>query len=372
MITPRVSDIVGITNKIAPQHLAESWDNVGLQVGDPARQVRRILTALDPGRPAVEAAVEGGYDLLVTHHPFIFSPLKKIVASDEVGSLILLAVKHDLSVISLHTNYDIMSGGVNDLLAQRLGIAEAQPLKVTSSQEFLKLAVFVPAGHEDALLTALSPFSPNLGNYRDCSFQTTGTGRFTPLAGATPFIGKVGAPESVQESRLELLIHKERLSSALAALKSAHPYEEPAFDIYPVLNRGETLGLGRIGMLPEAASAGAFARHVKERLGAPAVRLVGDPERPVRKVALCGGSGASLLMEASRKGADLLVTGDLKYHEARDAEALGVAVVDAGHFATEYPMVEGLAQALAAALLARRYDTTVEAFKGETEPFSYL
>ncbi|UFS71645.1 Nif3-like dinuclear metal center hexameric protein [Geomonas sp. RF6] len=372
MITPRLSDIVGITNKIAPLHLAESWDNVGLQVGDPAASVNRIMTALDPGRPAIEAAVQAGCNLLVTHHPFIFTPLKKIVATDEVGSLLLLAIKNDLGVISLHTNYDIVSGGVNDLLAARLGVQDPQPLKVTASQEFLKLVVFVPEGHEEALLKGLSPFSPHLGNYRDCSFQGAGVGRFTPLDGANPYLGKVGTPEAAQESRLELLVRKELLTPALAALKKAHPYEEPAFDLYPVLNRGEALGIGRIGTLPEALPAAAFAGIVKERLGAPALRLVGSPERSVRKVALCGGSGSSLLMEAARKGADLLVTGDLKYHEARDAEALGVAVIDAGHFATEYPMVDAMAQALREALAAKRFEAEVTAFKGEREPFSYL
>jgi dinuclear metal center YbgI/SA1388 family protein len=371
MITPRVSDIVGITNKIAPSHFAESWDNVGLQLGDPGAQVSRIMVALDPGSPAIEAAIAARCNLLVTHHPFIFTPLKKISTADETGRLAIRALKSDLAVISLHTNYDIAPAGVNDILAGRLGVRGALPLKVTGAEEYLKLVVFVPKGFEAPILKALSPFLAPLGNYRDCSFQGDGTGRFTPAPGATPFVGEVGLQREQPESRIEVLILKDRLSGAVSALKSAHPYEEPVFDLYQVMGQGVTRGLGRIGLLDEATTAGAFALAVKQALGASGVRLVGDPGRQVKKVALCGGSGASLLHEAARKGADLLVTGDVKYHEAREAEALGIAVLDAGHFATELPMVCGLADALARALEAKKFETEVVAYQGEQEPFSF-
>ncbi|ACH37507.1 dimetal-binding protein YqfO [Citrifermentans bemidjiense Bem] len=371
MITPRVSDISGITGKIAPTHLAESWDNVGLQLGDPSSQVSRIMVALDPGRPAVEAAVEIGCQLLITHHPFIFTPLKKISTADETGRLAILALKNDLSIISLHTNFDIAPGGVNDLLAGLLGIQGAQPLRITGGDEYVKMVLFAPSGCEEKLLGALSPFMPHIGNYRDCSYQGEGTGRFTPLPGARPFVGEVGASHAEPESRLEILLVKERIAAAVAALKGAHPYEEPAYDLYPVLNRGEAYGLGRIGKLAEPVTAGAYALQVKERLAATGVRLVGDPARQVKKVALCGGSGASLIHEAQRKGADLLVTADVKYHEAREAEALGLALLDAGHFSTEYPMVQGLAGQLRAALQAKRFEAEVLEYQGEREPFSF-
>jgi dinuclear metal center YbgI/SA1388 family protein len=344
---------------------------VGLQLGDPVRQVSRIMVALDPGSPAVEAAVEARCNLLITHHPFIFTPLKKIAATDETGRLAILALKNDLAIISLHTNYDIVQGGVNDLLAQRLGVEGTLPLRVTGSDAYLKMALFAPHGFEDRLLEALSPFMAPIGNYRACSFQGEGVGRFTPVAGANPFVGEVGVRHLEKESRLEFLLPKERLSAAVAALKAAHPYEEPAYDLYPVLNRGALRGLGRIGALCQATTAGEFAGVVKERLAAAGVRLVGDPGRRVKKVALCGGSGASLIHEAARKGADLLVTADVKYHEAREAEALGIAVLDAGHFATEFPMVQGLATALREALAARKFETEVVAYQGEREPFSF-
>lgn len=169
----------------------------------------------------------------------------------------------------------------------------------------------------------------------------------------------------------KVLLSREKLAAAVAALKGVHPYEEPAFDVYPVLNQGELRGLGRIGTLPEPVTAGEFAVAVKGVLAASGVRLVGDPARKVKKVALCGGSGASLLHEAVRKGADALLTADVKYHEAREAEALGIALLDAGHFATERPMVQGLAELLRQALEKRRFETEVLAYQGEREPFSF-
>lgn len=334
-------------------------------------RVSRLMVALDPGRPAVEAAVEAGCQLLITHHPFIFTPLKKISTADETGRLVILALKNDLAVISLHTNFDIAKGGVNDLLAERLGVQQTQPLKITGAEEFVKMALFVPRGFEQKLLDALSPFMPPIGNYRDCSFQGEGVGRFTPLAGAQPYAGEVGASHAEPESRLEFLIMKERLTAAVAAMKGVHPYEEPAYDLYPVLNRGASRGLGRIGVLPEPVTAGEYAVLVKERLSAAGVRLVGDPARKVKKVALCGGSGASLIHEAVRKGADVMVTADVKYHEAREAEAMGLALIDAGHFATEFPMVRGLAAQLEEALQAKRCETEVLEYQGEREPFSF-
>jgi dinuclear metal center YbgI/SA1388 family protein len=329
------------------------------------------MVALDPLPPAVEGAIEAGCQLLVTHHPLIFAPLKRISTADETGRLVRLALKHDLAVISLHTNYDIADGGVNDILAARLGVENAQPLKITGGEEFAKLVVFVPEGYEEKLLDALSPLLAPLGNYRDCSFEGQGLGRFRALEGAKPFVGEIGVRHQEPEKRLEFLLPKERIAQAVAAVKTVHPYEEPAYDLYPVLNRGAVRGIGRIGLLAEPTTAADFAAAVRQRLGAAGVRLVGEAGRKVKKVALCGGSGASLIQESARKGADILVTGDVKYHEARLAESLGLAVVDAGHFATERPMVEGLAQALRGALAAKRFEAEVLEYQGEREPFGF-
>lgn len=372
MNTPKISDVAGIINKIAPFSRAEEWDNVGLQVGDPAAPVDRIMVALDPGRDALEAAIAAGCRCLLTHHPFIFRPLKRISCADPVGELISLAIKHDLAVISLHTNLDVARGGVNDLLAGQLGVTACVPLKATYVEELVKLSVFVPQGSEERVLEALLRFSGAIGNYRDCSFRTAGIGTFTPLEGAKPYLGRVGKRESTEENRIEVLLRKGDVAAAVAALVKAHPYEEPAYDLYPLLNRGETGGLGRIGSLPAATTLADFAAAVKSRLNLQGVRFVGDSGRAVCKVALCGGSGASLLRDAWRQGADVLVTGDIKYHEAREAQTLGLALIDAGHFATERPMIGGVAEILRGELSHRRFAAEVLAFEGEREPFSHI
>jgi dinuclear metal center YbgI/SA1388 family protein len=372
MITPKVSDILGIINKFAPFGSAEEWDNVGLQVGNPAAPAERIMVALDPGRDALEAAAAARCSLLLTHHPFIFKPLKRISAADPLGSLITFAISYNIAVIALHTNLDIAPGGVNDLLAHLLGVEKTIPLKVTSVEELVKLSVFVPHGSEDRVLEALFRFSGVMGNYRDCSFRSAGTGTFTPQEGARPHIGSIGKREAVDENRIEVLLRKADSAAAVAALLKAHPYEEPAYDLYPLLNRGESNGLGRIGRLREDMTLARFARDVKNRLNIPGVRFVGDPDRTVGKIALCGGSGASLIRDAWKQGADVLVTGDVKYHEARDGEALGLALIDAGHFATERPMIQGVAARLRGDLVKRKFTAEILEFEGERDPFSHV
>jgi len=369
MQTPRLTDIVGIINKIAPQALAEEWDATGLQIGDPAARITRIMTALDPGPPAVEAAIANRCQLLVTHHPFIFKPLSRLSAADPVSARIFRAIRNDLAVVSLHTNFDSAEGGLNDLLAERLGVRSCEPLRESMREEMVKLAVFVPRGFEEQVMESLFRFSGHIGNYRDCSFRVEGKGTFMPLVGSKPFIGDEGQRECVEESRIEVLLRADDLAAATAALQAAHPYEEPAYDLYPLLNRGKGFGLGRIGALDAAVPLGEYAAMVRERLGGGLVRFVGDAGRPVRKVALCSGSGASFLREANRRGADLLVTGDVKYHDARTAEELGLALVDAGHFGTEIIAAEGLAARLDKECSDRRYEVEVLCCKEERDPF---
>jgi dinuclear metal center YbgI/SA1388 family protein len=368
----KLSDIVGIINKIAPPDLAEEWDNVGLQVGDPASGIERIMVALDPCPEAVDAAIKNSCQLLLTHHPLIFKPLKRISTADETGRLIHQAIANRLAIASLHTNYDITRNGVNDLLAEALGVTFCRPLKVSHREKLLKLAVFVPLSHHDAVMHALLPFSPLSGNYADCSFTTSGQGTFKPLEGASPYVGRVGNRESVEEARFELLIRKTDLQAALKSLRKAHPYEEPAFDIIPLLNEGQQSGLGRIGLLEATPLLKDFAERVKKTLGTSSLRIVGNPEQRVSKLALCGGSGASLLRDAAREGANLFLTGDIKYHEAREAQSLGIALIDAGHFATERLMVDGLSRQMEKVLASRKFEIQVLRCTAESDPFAVI
>ncbi|GAM09525.1 putative GTP cyclohydrolase 1 type 2 [Geobacter sp. OR-1] len=372
MKLPRVSDIVGIINKIAPLRFAEGWDNPGLQVGDTALPVERIMIALDAGRDSVEAAIANNCQLLLTHHPLLFKPLKRVSRQDPDGAIVFRSIEAGLAIVALHTNYDVAAEGVNDLLAERLGLSCTAPLRVTGSDELVKLGVFVPVGYEEPVLEALFGFSSQLGNYSDCTFRVNGTGTFRPLPGADPFIGKEGTRESVEEARVELVICADEIDAAVTAMKKVHPYEEPAYDIYCLRNRGNRFGLGRIGEVDEQTTLFEFARHVKECLETPAVRCVGDGKRKIKRVAVCGGSGVSLLNEARFRGADVLVTGDVKYHEAREAEALGIALVDAGHFASERLMISGLAGRLERELPLLGFKVDLIAFDGEKEPFLYV
>jgi dinuclear metal center YbgI/SA1388 family protein len=346
----KTSDIVGIINKMAPAALAEAWDNSGLQVGDPAAEVRRIMVALDPTADVISSAIASSCQLLVTHHPLIFKSLKSISTATPQGNLIHTAIKGGLSIVSMHTNYDTATGGLNDLLAGKIGLSECAPLQISTIRELVKLVVFVPDSHLESVRSALFPYLKSQGNYRDCSFAASGEGTFLPLEGADPFIGTVGSQQKVSEERLELLVERSNLARAVKALLASHPYEEPAYDIYPLINEGEKLGLGRIGRLSDAVTLSNYAGQIKKILSAPGLRYVGEPAAIISKVALCSGSGASLLREAARAGADVLVTGDVKYHDARDAQDLGIALIDAGHFSTEIIMVEEMVERLGQAI----------------------
>jgi dinuclear metal center YbgI/SA1388 family protein len=369
---PQVSDIIGIINKIAPFGFAEEWDNSGLQVGDPTARVSRIMVSLDAGPEALEAAINRRCQLLLTHHPLLFRPSKIINVADPSGHLIKLALKNDLSIVSLHTNYDIADNGINDLLAERIGLKSCVPLSITGGEELVKLIVFVPRGHEEEVMEALFQFSGFIGNYSDCSFLSCGTGTFKPLAGADPFIGKVGSREYAEETRVEVLLRKDDVPMAVDAMVLAHPYEEPAYDLYPLLNKGRNRGLGRVGVLETGISLDLLGARIKEAFSIGGLRIVGEGARIVRRVAVCGGSGASFLRDAFRQGADVLITGDVKYHDARDAQMLGLALVDMGHFASEKVMIEGMASVLAGELAERGFAAETLPCETETDPFVFL
>lgn len=369
MTNPKPSDIAGIINKKYPFRLAEDWDNVGLQLGDTTKSVTRIMVALDPLPQVITSALDHNCDLLVTHHPLIFSPLRQITSSTSTGNSLLLAAQGGLALLAMHTNYDIATDGLNDLLADRIGLQQTRPLKITSRDELIKLVVFVPEEQLATVRSALLPHAESIGNYQDCSFCTGGEGTFLPLAGAEPAIGTIGKQEKVAEQRLELLLRRDQLSRAIRTLLAVHPYEEPAFDCYPLLNEAAAKGLGRIGYLPEPVVLADWAGSVAKQLDCETLRFVGDPGRSIRKIALCSGSGSSLLHDAIRAGADLLLTGDLKYHEAREAEAQGIALLDAGHFGTEILMVAAIQEFLGKALAKAGHSVEIIRAECEQNPF---
>jgi dinuclear metal center YbgI/SA1388 family protein len=367
----RIQDLVGLIHKLYAPELAEDWDNVGLQVGDPGGPLDRVMVALDPGLEAVEAARDAGAQALVTHHPLLFKPVKRLTPDDAVGKVLWTAVRDDVAIISAHTNLDCAVDGLNSWLAEKMGVEQAVPLQAVAG-DYLKLVVFVPVGHEETVADALfSAGGGQIGAYDQCSFRSSGEGTFRPGPGTQPYIGTVGQREKTEEVRLETIIPKRKLLRVLEKMQKAHPYEEVAYDLLPLQNQVPGAGLGRIGKLAQQTTLGEFAARVKESLGCDHLRLIGADQMPVRKVALCGGSGAFLLQTAHRQGADVLVTGDVKYHEARQAEELGIALIDAGHFATEQLMIEQVTQSLQAAARQLNWGVAFEAYTGEEDPFRF-
>lgn len=367
----RIQDLVGLVHKLYAPELAEDWDNVGLQVGDPGAALNRVMVALDPCLAAVEAARDAGAQALVTHHPLLFRPLKRLTPDDAVGRVLWTAVREGVAIISAHTNLDCAVDGLNSWLAEQLGVGQNVPLQ-TVAGDYLKLVVFVPVGHEETVAAALfAAGAGQIGSYDEVSFRSPGEGSFRPGVGARPFIGTVGQREITKEFRLETILPKRKLMLVLEKMQKAHPYEEVAYDLVPLQNQVPGAGLGRIGRLDQKMTLADFAARVKGALGCDHLRLIGANETPVHKVALCGGSGAGLLQTAHRQGADVLVTGDVKYHDARQAEELGIAIIDAGHFATEQLMVEKVTKSLQAAAKQHNWGVAFEAYTGEQDPFRF-
>lgn len=328
-------ELIGLIEEWAPRHLVEEWDNTGFQVGDPDRRIGKILLALDLDRRVLDRALEIGADMIITHHPLIFSPLKSLNKLGYKEGLIYDIIKGDLVVYNAHTNLDMAKGGVNDALAQVLGVKKTRLLRTVYQEEVYKLAVFVPPSHRERLLDALAQAGAGvIGNYSHCSYNIEGFGTFRPMDGADPYSGEIGNLERVEETRIETMVNKKDLAPVINAMIKAHPYDEVAYDIYKLGNRGEEFGYGRVGEIEEM-ELGSYLEIIKERLELDKLTVYGDMDRTVRTVALCGGSGAGFIGDAASKKADIYISGDIKYHDAQYGDELGLTIVDAGHYHTE-------------------------------------
>jgi len=341
--------IIEAIERLAPKYLAESWDNVGLLIGSPAQKITKLLVTLDVTQAVVAQAVQDGIDMIITHHPILFKAVTSIRTDLPQGQIVASLLKANIAVYAAHTNLDIATGGVNDILASKLNLQDTQPLAVSYTEKLCKLVMFVPNTHMEVVRRAISEAGAgHVGNYSHCTFSSSGEGSFVPLDGSRPFIGSNGVVEYVQEARLETIVPEKISRRVLKAMLKVHPYEEVAYDLYPLVNSGHSLGLGRVGKLMAPMSLAEFITQVKMALGIEFVSVAGSREKTVNKVAVCGGSGAGFIHKAAFAGADVFVTGDVKYHEAQDALDAGIVVIDAGHFATEKPIVPFLAEYLTA------------------------
>ncbi|WP_163970020.1 Nif3-like dinuclear metal center hexameric protein [Oceanobacillus halotolerans] len=328
----RSGDIFQLIEKWAPKHFAYDWDNVGLQVGSYNKHVNKVMITLDVTEKIVDEAIQAKVDVIIAHHPLLFKPLKQMNVHTPQGRILRKLLQHDITVYAAHTNLDIASGGVNDMLARTLGIESTEVLVETHVENLFKISVFVPTSHADAVQNALGKAGAGfIGNYSHCTFQTEGQGTFMPQEGTDPFIGAKNELARVDEIKIETIIPEDKLSTVIKEMVKAHPYEEAAYDIYPLANKGKRHGLGRIGSLNQTITLRAFCEEIKERLDINHLRVTGDLDQQVQKIAVLGGSGEKYFSKAYQKGADVYITGDMTFHSAQDAWNLGISVVDPGH-----------------------------------------
>lgn len=337
MMPCKAQVIFNIIESIAPKVLAQEWDNVGLLIGDYSKDVNRLLLCLDVSESVVEEAIFREVDLIVSHHPVVFNQIKNIRTDLPLGRLVYKIVKNNLSVYSVHTNFDAAENSMVNYLAGKMGLSETEVLIPVKEDPLKKVVVYVPEGYENKIIEVIGEVGAGfIGHYSHCTFRTFGTGTFKPLQGTNPFIGSVGKLENVKEYRIETIVQESKLKKLLLAILKVHPYEEVAYDVYPLENKGvKIFGFGRIGKLKNSMSLREYANYIKEILNINCLKIVGDMDKKIKKVALLNGSGSDAIYEAYFKGADVLVTGDVSYHKALDARNLGLAVIDAGHFNTE-------------------------------------
>jgi dinuclear metal center YbgI/SA1388 family protein len=347
-----VAQVIAWLEEFAPRRLAERWDNVGLLLGDPNAEVARVMTCLTVTRTtAAEAAAEAA-ELVVSHHPILFREVKRLRSDLPETAPVWILARAGIAVASPHTAFDSTSGGINDVLCRRLGLGEMAPLRPLPPPATCKVVVFTPPSDRDAVLAAaFEAGGGTIGAYRECSFAIPGQGTFFGSEETNPSVGQQGRRETVDELRLELVCPASRLGPVLRAIRSGHSYEEPAIDVYPLEPDPSRLesGAGRIGRLVEPRSLEEFARFASRALGHVPVQMVGHPHKQVQRVAVACGAGDDFLGDAAASGADVLLTGEARFHRALEAESLEIGLVLAGHHATERPGVEELAERIALA-----------------------
>jgi dinuclear metal center YbgI/SA1388 family protein len=359
-----------IMDQWAPKNLAYEWDNVGLQIGSYNKPVKKVMITLDVLESVVDEAIENQVDLIIAHHPLLFKSIKQINTDTPAGRVMEKLIKHDITVYAAHTNLDAAEGGVNDMLCDRLGVDEREVLIETGKEQLYKLAVYVPSTHLDAVRDVLSVHGAgHIGNYSHCTFQTLGQGTFKPLAGTDPFIGSPNETAFVDEIKIETIIQESKLTSVIHAMIKAHPYEEVAYDVFPLKNAGKNIGIGRIGTLTPSMNVEALCAHVKAVMDISHLRVIGDLTKKAKKVAILGGSGEKYIQTAKQKGADVYITGDITFHMAQDAWVSDIPVIDAGHY-IEKVMKHSTKNHLVDKL--QEFDVEIIISKVSTDPFQMV
>lgn len=363
-----IADVIGHLQSLAPLSFQESYDNAGLITGNPEWKVKSILVTLDCIESVVDEAIEHGCNVIVAHHPILFKSIKKINGSNYVERTIIKAIKNDIAIYAIHTNLDNIQQGVNKMIADKLGLINTKILQ-PKKETLLKLVSFIPKEHTQKVLTALHDAGAGqIGEYKNCSFTLTGTGSFTPSGKAKPFIGESGGTaESVEESRIEVILPRHLESKVLSALKKTHPYEEVAYYLSELVNENQEVGAGMVGDLPSEMNTLEFLKQVKATMQTGIVRHTAICHEKVKRVAVCGGAGSFLVGAARKSGAQVFVSADFKYHEFFDADGK-IVIADIGHFESEQYTKDLLMN-----VLREKFVTFAVLFsKTVTNPISYI
>ena len=363
----KISSIIDVLENVAPRSLQESYDNAGLIIGDKNADVTGVLVCLDSIEEVLDEAIDLKCNLIVAHHPIVFGGLKRINGSNYIERTVIKAIKNDIAIYAIHTNLDNVIDGVNKKISDKLGLVNTRILRPKADM-LSKLVTFVPKQDADKVRNAMFTAGAGaIGNYSECSFNTDGQGTFKGGDGTDPHIGESGKRETVDEVRIEVLVEKHITTSVLSALFSAHPYEEVAYDVYPLSNMDQEIGSGMIGELHKEMSELDFLGHVKSTMECDVIRHTELLGQPVVKVALCGGSGSFLLEDAKRAGAQVFISADFKYHQFFDADGK-ILVADIGHFESEHFTVELLSN-----LLVEKFPNFGVHLTGHnTNPIKYL
>jgi dinuclear metal center YbgI/SA1388 family protein len=340
---PTVETISAYLDRFAPPELAAEWDNVGLLFGDPGVEVQRLLTCLTVTPEVVAEAVSDNVQLLVSHHPVLFRATKRFSINEPDGKLLWPLARAGVSIYSPHTAFDNCAGGINDMIARKLGLPAAQPLRPALNKPH-KIVVFVPDADLQKVSDAMfEAGAGNIGQYSQCSFRLSGTGTFFGSDSTNPTVGRKGRREEASEWRLEAVCPEAQLGHVLTAIRRTHSYEEPAYDVYPLRPVKRGGHEGRVGLLKNPTKLEDLAAQVKQALGAGAVQVVGHPAREVKTLAIACGAAGEYLADAHRAGADVFLTGEMRFHDYLKAKELEIALILPGHYATERPALEELA-----------------------------
>jgi dinuclear metal center YbgI/SA1388 family protein len=342
-----VAAVIDYLERFAPPALAAEWDNVGLLLGERGAEVRRILTCLTVTPESAAEAIDGGAQLIVTHHPILFRAVKRLTDTNAEGRMLLALARAGVAVYSPHTSFDNALGGINDTLAQMLGLVDVTPLRRGEGPHECKVVVFVPDKDlrrvNDALFAA---GAGHIGQYRECSFRLAGTGTFFGSDTTNPTVGQKGRREDVSEWRLEVVCSERLVEGVVAAMRKAHSYEEPAFDVYPLRPRFSPLGQGRLGTLKSSTPLGKLAGKLRKGLKCGPIQVIGESTKEIRRVAIVCGAGGEMMRDAIRAHADVFLTGEMRFHDYLAARADGLCLLLPGHYATERIGVEELADRL--------------------------